>query len=78
MSDRILRMRDLPALVGIERTAILQAVKKGKFPQPLVLTDSKNAARGWLESEIQKWIAERTAERDEVLAREHTKPRRTR
>ncbi len=63
MADSILRLPEVMARVGISRSAIYLAVSRFTFPQPIKL-----GARsvGWLQSEIDSWIAEKTQSRKEV------------
>lgn len=56
VTDRILRLPDVCALVGLGRSSVYQAIKDDGFPQPVRLTKS---AVGWRESEVQAWIASR-------------------
>lgn len=57
VGDRILRPRQVSALVGLSRTTLWRAVRRGDFPAPRRL--SANAI-GWLASEVAGWIASRT------------------
>lgn len=54
--DSILRLPDVIKAVGLRRSAIYEAVRSGDFPRPVALTAR---ARGWLESDIMKWIRSR-------------------
>jgi prophage regulatory protein len=56
MPDRILRVRDLPAIVGMSRTTIYEREARGEFPARRSLGGGRI---GWLESEIQEWIRTR-------------------
>ena len=56
--DRILRMRDLPSIVGIQRTHIYDLIRRNQFPRGVKLGDR---ARGWREQDINAWIAKRKA-----------------
>jgi predicted DNA-binding transcriptional regulator AlpA len=51
--DRILRLPDVLALVGIGRTTLLKLVRDGDFPAPLRLTPR---IRGWRLSAIQQFL----------------------
>lgn len=62
---RILRMPTVTERVGLKRTAIYDMIRTGKFPKPVPLNDK---SVGWLESEIDEWIASRVAVRDEESA----------
>lgn len=58
---RILRWPDLKARGVVEsRTTLWRMVRSGAFPRPVALT---KRSRGWLESEVDGWIAQRAAER---------------
>jgi prophage regulatory protein len=58
---RVLRLPEVKARVGKCTSAIYAEVKAGTFPKSIPLGPQ---ARGWLESEINAWIAARVAERD--------------
>lgn len=63
--QRIIRMRDLPAIVGLSRSAIYKSIALSEFPPGLRLTKNGRAV-GWLVSDIVAWIEARskdTAER---------------
>src|SRR5439155_11748996 len=55
--DRILRPREVFVRVGLSRTTIWRAVRRGDFPAPRRL--SANAV-GWRASDVDAWIASRT------------------
>lgn len=52
----VLKLNDVAQRVALRKSSIYALVKRGEFPAPLHLTDS---AVGWLESEIDQWIANR-------------------
>ncbi len=54
--ERLLRLHDVEALVGLRRSAIYEAVKRGEFPAPIKLS---RRAVCWPQSSIQQWIAGR-------------------
>jgi prophage regulatory protein len=58
----LLRIKEVERRVGLSRVLISLRVKSGKFPKPVLLGDGR--AQGWLESEIDEWIAQRVAQRD--------------
>ena len=60
---RIIRLRDLPTYVGLQRSQIDELIKRGEFPKPIKLSDS-GRANGWLEHELIAWQQERLAKRD--------------
>ena len=53
---RILRLPDVMARVGLRRASIYLHMSKGSFPKPINLG---LRAVGWLESDIDGWIAAR-------------------
>ena len=50
---RVLRLPKVLELTGLSRTTVWRMVKDQKFPAPVQLGAR---ARGWRESEIQKWL----------------------
>lgn len=60
--ERLLRVGDVSAVVGVSRAHIYHLMKQGSFPRPIAL--SRNCAR-WVHSEIQSWVRARidTADR---------------
>ena len=60
-SDRILRLPEVEERTGIRRATIYRRAKGGTFPQPVRLGPNST---GWLESEIDTFLAEAVAARD--------------
>ena len=58
---RILRLPEVQAKTGLKHSAIYERICRGDFPRPIPLGPK---ARGFLETEIDNWIASRVAERD--------------
>jgi prophage regulatory protein len=56
--QRIIRMQDLPAKVGFQRSTIYELIAKGKFPEPFKLVPGGRAP-GWLETTVDDWIESR-------------------
>lgn len=56
MSERIMRMPDVVATVGLCRASIYNRMNAGTFPKQVKL----GRLSGWLESEVQAWIREQT------------------
>lgn len=54
--DRILRLREVEALVGLKRSTIYRKMEAETFPHQRGLGGSRV---GWLNSEIQTWIRQR-------------------
>lgn len=61
--QRVYRLRDLPAFVGLRRTQIAELIKTGEFPTPIPLSDSGRAV-AWLEADLIAWQAARCAKRE--------------
>ncbi|WP_079437392.1 AlpA family transcriptional regulator [Zoogloea sp. LCSB751] len=57
----ILRRREVEARTGLGCSTIYDGIKAGTFPAPIQL-GSKSV--GWIQSEIDAWLAARIAERD--------------
>lgn len=55
----ILRRRQVEKRVGLSRSPIYARIKAGTFPSPVQLGNSR--AVGWLEHEINAWLAEQVA-----------------
>ncbi len=56
MQNRILRLPKVKHRTGLSRSSIYQKVSQGFFPPPVSLGDR---AVGWIESEIDEWIAKK-------------------
>ena len=61
----ILRKRDVAGKVGLSSVHIMRLVKAKKFPEPVRLGP---ASIGWIESEVDQWIADRASQRIDVNA----------
>lgn len=57
----ILRRREVEARTGLGCSTIYDAIKAGTFPAPIQLGPK---SVGWVESEINAWLAARVAARD--------------
>jgi len=53
--DAILRLPAVKSLTGLSRSSIYAKVRMGEFPQPVSIGVR---SIGWIESEIQQWIAD--------------------
>ncbi|RZO86146.1 MAG: AlpA family transcriptional regulator [Oceanococcus sp.] len=65
MAISILRLPEVRARTGLSRSTIYQRMSKGEFPSPVSLGDR---AVGWVEQEVEQWIADRVSSRDESAA----------
>jgi prophage regulatory protein len=63
MAKIILRLPAVKSRTGLSRSTIYLHIAQGTFPAPVSLGER---AVGWIESEIDEWIARRIAERDDV------------
>ena len=52
MTERIIRLPQVKAMVGLGTTAIYDKMKNSDFPRQIKL----GRLSGWVESEIQAWI----------------------
>lgn len=59
MQNSILRIAAVKSITGLSRSTIYLAVSRGTFPSPISLGPR---AVGWLENEIEAWLATRVAE----------------
>lgn len=62
MADRIILLRELKKIVPVHEVTIWRLEKAGKFPKRLKVGNRA----GWLESEVEGWIAEQAAKRQEA------------
>jgi len=58
--DPIIRMRDIPLVTGLCRSAIYKLIAEGSFPAPILLSQR---ARGIPLSRVQAWIDGRPSAR---------------
>lgn len=61
MQQTIMRLPAVCERTGLARTQLYAAVKAGKFPRQVPIGIR---TVGWLESEVDAWIAARAGERD--------------
>lgn len=62
-TTRIIRKPELLNMLGISDPTVYRMEKAGKFPQRLRLGGN---SCGWLKAEVDGWIAERIAARNEA------------
>lgn len=58
--ESIKRINDTKSIVGLSRSTIYAMIKRGEFPQP-VLLGSRSV--GWRNTDIQEWIKSRQERR---------------
>lgn len=54
----MMRLRGVLAVVGVSRSTLFRLIAAGEFPRPVALSER---TRAWPSSEVEKWIAERSA-----------------
>lgn len=54
--DRFMREPEVHNITGLSRTTRWRLEREGKFPRRRAISD---ASVGWLESEIDSWVADR-------------------
>jgi prophage regulatory protein len=60
----ILRRKEVEARTGLSRSTIYNRIQRGTFPGQISLGDR---AVGWVEAEIEEFLAKRIAQRDRAL-----------
>lgn len=65
LPERILRKPELIARLGLSDATIWRRERKGDFPKRISLGGK---AVGWIESEVDAWLAKKAAEREKVKA----------
>ena len=60
----ILRRKQVEKRTGLKRSTIYLYIQEGTFPRPINLGER---AVGWVESEIEDWLAARIEKRDNGL-----------
>jgi prophage regulatory protein len=65
--DRLLKMSDVIARLGVSRSTIWRLTQSGGFPRPVPISPGR---KGWLKSQVDAWIANRLrAERQTMSGR---------
>jgi len=62
---QVLRMNELHKKVGLSKSMLYALIAEGKFPQGFKLTNN-GRSRGWLESSIDEYLAERSSRGDQT------------
>jgi prophage regulatory protein len=68
--QKIYRRRAVESFAGLKRSALYEAVARGRFPKPVRVTER---CVGWLESDLLAWQASTIAERDKPKALDNRK-----
>ena len=61
--EEFLRLKQVKSLIGLCRSSIYNKINEGTFPRPVKLGPQSVA---WLQSEVQLWMNERIADRDQI------------
>lgn len=64
LHTRLIQRPEVERRTGLARTTIYELIKAGRFPRPTKV----GRASLWVEGEVEAWILERVAERDEADA----------
>lgn len=67
MPERFLALPEVRRVCGgLSKTELYRKMQRGEFPRPVTLGGRRVA---WLQSEVERWMRERVAERDADSAR---------
>ncbi|MGF6556408.1 prophage regulatory protein [Pseudomonas sp. S30_BP2TU TE3576] len=69
LGNRLLRRKEVEYKTGKSRASIYADIRAGSFPVPVPIGLNSVA---WLEAEVDQWIADRLAERNEARATRST------
>lgn len=58
---RVLKLKEVVARTGLTRPTINRQVRLGRFPRAIQLSEARF---GWLENELNDWLAERIQQRE--------------
>ena len=62
----VMRMPELTSRTGLARSTVYKLIQSGDFPKPVKLT---RRAVGWLQEDVEKFIAQRRNARDDTKSR---------
>lgn len=63
--QKLIRLPEVLKRTGKTKSPLYRDIAAGRFPKPVKISpELKFSAVGWVESEINEWIAQRIAERD--------------
>lgn len=68
---RLLRRPEVLKAIGLQRAALYALMREGRFPKPVRITAR---SVGWIESEVQAWLAERVRARGAAQNRKTPSP----
>ena len=64
---RIIRLKEVMETTGLGRSSIYKYAQEGAFPKPVSLGGRSS---GWVLDEVEEWVVEQIALRDEKLKEE--------
>ena len=62
----LLSKKEAARLVGLHPESVMRLARNGHFPKPLKYGPNARHSIRFVESEVEAWIAERMAERDQA------------
>jgi prophage regulatory protein len=62
---KLLKMPEVRTITGLSKSHLYALAQNGEFPKPVKLSERSSA---WVESEVDSWIEERIAQRDQEAA----------
>ncbi len=65
---RLIRLAAVESMVGLKRACLYDRMSRGLFPRPVRLGDARNSPVAWPEHEVQAYIAQKIAARDQAAA----------
>ena len=63
--ERIMRFPEVKSVTGCSGSSIYELMDKGEFPKNIPI---HGRAKGWIESEVQRWVSERIEEAKKLRA----------
>lgn len=64
---QLLRLKDVQNITGLSRSHVYALMKQGIFPGSVPLVPG-GTSRAWVHHEVQEWLEQRVAERDQEVA----------
>ncbi len=64
---RVIRLKEVMETTGLGRSSIYKYAQEGSFPKPVSLGGRSS---GWVLDEVEEWVIEQIAQRDEKLREE--------
>ncbi|MCG6202329.1 helix-turn-helix transcriptional regulator [Psychromonas antarctica] len=61
---KFIKLKEVMVMTGLARATVYKHIANNKFPKSVSLGER---AVAWIESEVEEWMLERIAERDEAI-----------